>query len=382
VPHDESVTPPAPSGYGTRSLADLLPALAAGIGVPDLPDALGIGACTSALMLLVDGLGAALVAEHADDAPTLAALIGDRSLDAGFPASTPTSVASLGTGLPPGAHGLVGLTMRQGGHVLDTLKWTAEGRDATGFAVPEQVQPHPTVFDRVRGAGFSPVVVSSAMFRTSALTRAALRGADYRGIVAHGDLVAMAAESVAVPGSLVYAYLSELDAVGHVFGPGSDAWRLQLREVDLVVAMLLDRLPAGAVLAVTGDHGMVTMTGPVFDVDSHPALQQDVALLAGEPRVRYVHVEPGRLDAVRRRWSEVLGEGFWIGTRQDVLDGGWLGPQVGPTVADRIGDLVVVATGAGGVVRRDAEPAVSRLLGQHGSWTDAERRVALGLHRA
>lgn len=347
-----------------------------------MPDVLGIGSCTSALMLLVDGLGASLLAEHADDAPTLAGLVGDRSLDAGFPASTSISVASLGTGLPPAAHGLVGLTMQYGGRVLDTLKWTADGRDAGDIAVPEQVQPHPTVFDRVRAAGRKPVVVSSAMFRTSSLTRAALRGADYRGVFAHGDLVALASEAVAVPGSLVYAYVSELDTVGHGHAPGSLPWRMQLREIDLIVAMLLDRLPAGCVLAVTGDHGMVSMTGPVFDYDDTPALQQGVSLVAGEPRVRYVHVEPGEEEPVRRRWSELLGADFWIGTRQDVLDGGWLGPSPSTEIAERVGDLVVVATGTGGVVRRIAEPGVSRLVGQHGSWTDAERRVALGLHRA
>jgi hypothetical protein len=374
--------PPGPPGYGTRSLADVLPSLAAGLGVPHLPDALGIGRCESALLLLVDGLGAALLEEHADDAPTLAALAAGRSLDAGFPASTPISVASLGTGLPPGAHGLVGLTMREQGVVLDTLKWTTDGRDASALAVPEEVQPHPTVFDRVAEAGLCPVVVSSRMFRNSALTRAALRGADYRGVVAHGDLIALARQAVTRPGSLVYAYVSELDTVGHVHGPGSAAWRLQLREIDLLVRLLIEDLPAGIVVAVTGDHGMVTMRGPsVVDLDERPDLQQDLALVAGEPRVRYLYVADGVRDRVRQRWTEALGDAFWIGTRDEVLEAGWLGPRTEPDVAQRMGDLVVVALGEGGVIRGAAEPVVSRLLGQHGSWTDAERRVALAIHR-
>jgi hypothetical protein len=95
--------------------------------------------------------------------------------------------------------------------------------------------------------------------------------------------------------------------------------------------------------------------------------------------VRYLHVAPGDEDAVRERWSELLGPGYWIGRRAEVLAGGWLGPDVAADVAERVGDLVVVALGSGGVVRREAEPVVSRLLGQHGSWTDAERRVVLGL---
>jgi hypothetical protein len=238
------------------------------------------------------------------------------------------------------------------------------------------------VFERVATAGLIPVVVSSRMFRTSALTRVALRGADYRGVVAHGDLLALARRAVTHPGSLVYAYVSELDTVGHLHGPGSDAWRLQLREIDMLVRVLIEDLPAGIVVAVTGDHGMVTMRGPsVLDLDERPDLQEDLALVAGEPRVRYLYLADAALERVRERWAEALGDGFWIGTRDEVLEGGWLGPRTDPDVAQRVGDLVVVALGEGGVIRGTAEPVLSRLLGQHGSWTDAERRVALALHR-
>jgi hypothetical protein len=371
-----------------------MPSLAAGLGVPGMADVLGLGGGVdsggtdrSALMLLVDGLGAALVEEHAQLAPTLAALTGGRSLDAGFPASTPISVASLGTGLPPGAHGLVGLTMNVDGHVLDTLKWTVGGRDASALAAPEQIQPYPTVFEQVRAAGFRPVVVSSYLFANSALTRAALRGADYRGTVAHGDLAAAVLGELRVPGTLVYAYVSELDTVGHVTGPGSPAWQFQLREIDHLVALLVDGLPSGAVMAVTGDHGMVRMAGDaVVDYDETPGLQEGVRLIAGEPRVRYLHVDAADLDAVRSRWADVLGDEAWIGTRAEVESAGLLGalppcPR-GADVRSRVGDLVVVATGMGGVVRRTVEPVISSLIGQHGSWTDAERRVALAVHHA
>jgi predicted AlkP superfamily pyrophosphatase or phosphodiesterase len=360
-----------------------------------MTDVLGLGGAgtggsatnNSALMLLVDGLGAALLEEHAADAPTLAALTAGRSLDAGFPASTSISVTSLGTGLPPGAHGVVGLTMNVDGHVLDTLKWTVDGRDASALAVPEQLQPHPTVFEQVRAAGFRPVVVSSYLFANSALTRAALRGADYRGTVAHGDLAAAVLDELRVPGTLVYAYASELDTVGHVTGPGSPAWRFQLREIDHLVALLVDGLPPGTVMTVTGDHGMVRMAGDaVVDYDDTPALQQGVRLIAGEPRVRYLHVADADLEGVRTRWTDVLGDQAWIGTRAEVEVAGLLGPlspaPAGDDVRSRVGDLVVVATGTGGVVRRTAERVVSSLIGQHGSWTDAERRVALAVHRA
>ncbi|HYO37425.1 MAG TPA: alkaline phosphatase family protein, partial [Geodermatophilus sp.] len=104
--------------YGTTSLADVLPGVATALGVPvergDLPpDPLGLTAVLDGArrvaVLLVDGLGADLVRAHADVAPTLAALAtpaGD--LSAPCPSTTPVSLTTLGTGLPPGSHGVLG----------------------------------------------------------------------------------------------------------------------------------------------------------------------------------------------------------------------------------------------------------------------------------
>ena len=103
--------------YGERSLAEVVPALLAALGVPspgDGPDALAVPPVRAAGLLLVDGLGADLLRRYAADAPFLAGLPDVGPLTAGFPSSTATSLTSLGTGTPPGAHGIVGITMRVG----------------------------------------------------------------------------------------------------------------------------------------------------------------------------------------------------------------------------------------------------------------------------
>ena len=75
-----------------------------------------------ACVFLVDGLGWELLRAHPDEAPFLTSLLGTsfggsgRPLTAGFPSTTATSLASVGTGLPPGAHGLAGYTVREPGH--------------------------------------------------------------------------------------------------------------------------------------------------------------------------------------------------------------------------------------------------------------------------
>jgi hypothetical protein len=59
--------------------------------------------------------------------PYLASLLGDaRAITSGVPSTTATSLASLGTGLVPGQHGLVGYTSRVAGH------WRAAERSDLG----------------------------------------------------------------------------------------------------------------------------------------------------------------------------------------------------------------------------------------------------------
>ena len=83
-------------------------------------------------LLLVDGLGARQLRRYAADAPFLSSLPDAGPLTAGFPSSTATSLTSLGTGTPPGNHGMVGITMRVGSgrraRLLHTLHWTSHGQ--------------------------------------------------------------------------------------------------------------------------------------------------------------------------------------------------------------------------------------------------------------
>ena len=107
--------PESPDWLPRGSLADVLPAAAQALGVQvrsgpvselELPPARVV------VVLLVDGLGDQLLAERGGHAPflrSLRAAPGSTTLASGFPSTTATSMGMLGTGLLPGAHGLVGL---------------------------------------------------------------------------------------------------------------------------------------------------------------------------------------------------------------------------------------------------------------------------------
>lgn len=364
--------------YGAGTLSDVLPALLTSLGTGVGPDvgAFGLPPSRAAGLLLIDGLGHELLAAHAADAPVLAAMADAGPLTVGFPSSTPISLTSLGTGLPPGAHGTLGVRFRVEDTLLDALSWSEGDTDLRERLVPERVQPEPTLFERAAAAGVEVSVVSGRQFRRSGLTRSGLRGGRYRGVSALGDLATAFLDSLTGPGPrLVYGYHSELDLLGHVNGPGSAPWRWQLRLLDHLVGMLVEALPAGALLAVTGDHGMVGLTR-VHDADVVEGLRSGVALLGGDPRSRQVYAVPGAADEVLAAWRETLGDDAWVLSGQEAVDRNWFGP-VGPGVRERVGDVVVAMRGTAGVVRSEAEPVMARMTGQHGSLTPAEQLVPL-----
>nr|WP_235926413.1 nucleotide pyrophosphatase/phosphodiesterase family protein [Actinokineospora pegani] len=369
--------------YGTAALSDVTPSALASLGVAGMANPLAMTPVRAVCLLLVDGLGWELLQRHRDVAPFLAALPGG-PITAGFPATTASSLTAIGTGLPPGESGIVGMAFAVGGEVLDALRWHRHGTavDLRDALRPEDVQPVTTAFERARAAGVDVRVVQPAAHTASGLSRAAFRGGAMVGVHAVGDLVEGARAALCSPGQVFcYAYHADLDFLGHVYGPGSAQWRRQLAVVDRIAAGIAEDLPPGARLLVTADHGMVS-AGHRTDLDTTPDLLDGVDLVTGEPRVRLVHTAPGARDDVLATWRSHLGEHAEVRTREEAVAAGWFGPRVSPRVAGRIGDLVVATTGTAVITRSSVEPLMSAVVGQHGSFTSAEQLVPLLGHDA
>jgi hypothetical protein len=364
-------------------LADVLPSAAAAVGAP-WPNPLGVPTARVVVVVVLDGLGWVGLRDNADVAPFLSSLDG-RPLVAGFPTTTATSLASIGTGRPPAEHGIVGYTtlLAEAGEPINWLRWRGarSGKDLLDVVPPERIQPAPTVFERAAEVGIASAMVAAGGFRASGLTRAVLRGASYEPVATPADAVATIA-SGARAGSprILYAYLGDQDLIGHKYGPSSDPWRMQLALIDRTLAMLADRLPAGVAMVVTADHGMVDAPEEMkVDYDAEPCLKEDVLTVAGEGRARFIHTVPGSAAAVAERWRERLGAGVGVMTTDEIA--GWLGPEPPrPAIRARLGDLVAVSLDRTTVVRRRAERYLATMRGQHGARTDEELLVPLLTH--
>ena len=364
-------------------LAELLPGAAHLLGVRGfatsgarLAGVLGqaLGEPRHIMVLLVDGLGALQLADNASSAPRLAAMAELGPMAAPFPSTTCVSLTSLGTGLPPGMHGIVGTTFRlEDGSTLAPLSWGAEPN-------PIATQPEPTVLERAEAAGVLVTSAAPAAHRVSGLTRAALRGGDYPGADTLPARLSVAAAAISRArteqrASLTYVYWPDLDKAGHVHGVDSPAYRAALARADSLVAGLLDLTAQDVALLVTADHGLIDVADDRrVDLEARPALRRDVETILGEPRVRHVYTLAGRAESVRSVWAEELGGRADVRTREQVVD--LLGP-VDDWYAERIGDVVAIARDDWALTSQRIDSMVSGLRGQHGGLTDAEVLIPL-----
>jgi hypothetical protein len=360
--------------YGRRSLADVLPAVARALGAAagTPPSGLELPDAPSYVVFLVDGLGARLLERHAHAAPYLAGLLASSGGPgtAGVPSTTATSLTSLGTGLAPGAHGLVGFTARVPGtdQLLNHLFWDVD-------VDPMEWQPHPTAFATLAAAGISVTVVNKREFAGTGLTVASSRGGDYVGADKVGERIAAAVAASAARPSLTYLYDSDLDWTGHRWGVASSQWLQQLAMVDAEAEQLREALPPHTRLVVVADHGMVDCADDSrVDVDDHAELLDGVALLGGEARFRHLYCRSGAVDDVLATWSAFLGDRATVLTRADAVRRGWFGP-VDAGVLPRLGDVLVACRDDLGVFSTERFAYEKTLVGLHGSLTPDEMLI-------
>jgi len=366
--------PPIVPSYGAATLADLSSSVLASLDpeAPESQNVLGLAPAQRACLLIVDALGWEQLRAHPAASPFLSELaLNSKPITAGFPATTATSLASLGTERPPGQHGMLGLKVLVPGRnfLLNALNWDSR-------VDPRQWQPLPTLFERATAAGIAAVHVARGSFRGTALTTAAMRGAELRPADTIGALAAQAAAALAENGrAFVIVYHGDLDSTAHMFGVGSDAWYYQLAHVDKLAEQLAQALPSGTCLYVTADHGMVDIgPGDKFDVDATPELRSGLAPLGGEPRARHLYARRGAAADLLVTWREVLGDRAWVLSRDEAIKEGWFG-TVDAAMANRIGDVVVAPAGSLALVATKAEPGESALFGMHGSLTSSEQLV-------
>lgn len=355
-----------------------MPSIFAGLRLEGTTDFLECGESPSGreLLFLIDGFGADVLDTYGEFAPTLSALARPKIIATSFPSTTSTSLATLTTGAMPGAHGMMGYTVRvprSSGRVLNSLKWDER-------VDPQNWQPVPTLFERASDAGITVTHVAAKRYEDSGFTRAVFRGAHYRGANITSDLIRETAESLKKSPSFVYLYVNDLDSAGHSDGVGSDKWIAALSAIDAMVATMMRELPKGVRIWITADHGMINV-GEKIVLGQENSLLTNIATIAGEPRMRHLYLTDGENLSMaadtQSLWESELGSKVRILTREGAIASGLFGEEVSLDAAERIGDLIAIAQES--VVFLDPERAEKEgeMVGHHGGESAIESSVPL-----
>jgi Type I phosphodiesterase / nucleotide pyrophosphatase len=377
-----------PPRYADGWLGDVMPSVLGVLGIPGMRDPFAmadrLAGVRQVAVMMIDGLGWHQL--HAGvPLPTLSTLVVESSgpITCGFPSTTPTSLVSFGTGARSGSHGVLAFTSNVPGtdRVLNHTLWLDDPD-------PVEWQPVPLLFHRAHSAGVSTAVVNRTMFAGSGLTLVSTGEAGYRPVEDSIQGVDRVLEALNDGVRLVYGYLPEVDRAGHEFGagnpsdPGSQEWRAAMIGADTAIERLLNGMPHGSALVITADHGhMVSPWDRRIDLDTVPELSAGLRVVAGEPRVRYLHTVDGAEDDVLAAWRELAGHAAWIGTREEAVATGWYGP-VPDKHAERLGDVVVICRDDWSIQATSHEPpSIAKLIGLHGARTRLEMEIPLLIAR-
>ena len=354
-------------------LADITNSIFNSLSVPETIDSLSLGSAENReVLILIDGMGQDAIDKYGDQFPIFDELKQVKKLYTNFPSTTATSLSTLGTGVLPGVHGMLGYTVRvprSDNRLLNALKWDER-------VDPVMWQKVPTLFERAVSAGVSVTHVAAKRYEGSGFTQAALRGAKYVGANGVDEMATAVSAALKPQPSFVYTYLNTLDSAGHSDGVGSDKWLTALQQVSEFITKVKQLAPAGTRIWVTSDHGMVNSTEQVI-LGQDNNLLENVTLIGGEPRARHIYIKEGAASETIAQWQEFFGTKAKVLSKETAIKDGLFGPVVTEDSHDRLGDLIAIANNDLILVDPARVREESSMVGHHGGVTDIEVEIPL-----
>ena len=315
------------------------------------------------VLALFDGLGS-----HQLDHPRATALHLARRHDlvAPFPATTTVAMSTLATGTDPISHGTIGHQMwiPKLETVANVLKWRYPHGEQITVDTTDWL-PSPNLWERLRDSGVEAITVQPGDFTTSPLTKALYRGVRFEPVYTEQERIDATIQLAAVPNRLIFVYFAEVDFAAHVSGQRSDTYADAIGDVARAWSELQRRMPAGATLIGTADHGHLDF------VESAKQLIRDAAYrdltFFGDPRALYVRGDADLIAGLARE------------TGADQIDPRTIIAMLGagvrhPELDARMPDSLLLAPPGSLLIPPGMD---RRLIGYHGGDTPEERSIPL-----
>ena len=360
-----------------RAMAQLCGVASIELDAPARQIAETIGGAEHYVFVLVDGLGLNLIETLAADAFLRSHVV--MELRSVHPSGTPSGLTSLATGLWPGEHGVIGWYEYLAGRDVSviTLPFVERfgKRPLENIGVSrDTLFPVPTLMARLQRdvASYVPNEINNTVY--SRYFSGDQPGHGYASLAAAVTAVVRRIE-LARRATYTYVYVPFVDQAEHAHGVFSHEARKALAGVDAELAQLAGRMPAGARIVVSADHGQIDVSdaNTCTLADDDPLLQLLIAPPSGDPRVPLFHVRPGRHAEFEAMFRDRFGERFALLTTAELAAMRLLGPALSETASARLGDYAAIP-GDASVLRYWPE---SPMRGYHGGMTPVECRIPL-----
>jgi hypothetical protein len=333
-----------------------------------------LGSRRRVVVVLLDAFGWAFAQRHARH-PLLARMARDGTLaplPSQFPSTTTAHVTTMHTGLPVGDHGL--------------YEWRVWEPSLGKIVIPllDALAPMPqgpSFYQRLAARGIRSLVSSPDRFSPSAYDRAAIRGVE---VTPYGELAdgarALATAVAAEDHCYGYLYWDQIDAIGHLHGPSSDAFDdACLRALDGVYGAFFGQdAPAldDTLLVLTADHGQIDVSPD--RIDYADTLWPDLTSVlttgpAGSARDLFLHVPDDAIDSTVTALAQAYGDLATVHRSSDLF------PHIGPRLRDRLAPVCVLPA-PGRMTWLSTKPNDIQLnfRGHHGGRTPAEATTFVG----
>ncbi len=325
-----------------------------------------------------------------------------KKLTSQFPSTTAAHITTIHTGMPVGEHGIFEWYYYEPtlDNVIAPLLHSFAGTPQRDTLKPTGVKasslyPTTTLYRPLKKQGVKATIFQHREYTPSTYSDIIFRGAKAIGYRTLPEaLVSLAAKmSEAAPPAYFFFYFDRIDAIGHVYGPGSD----QLTAEILVFLMAMEKIFLKAMTGnrkkilfiLTADHGQ-TETDPLTTIylNRDPAFagvekflktnrNGDLIVPAGSARDFFLYVQEEELEETRAFLASRLEGRAEVWKVAKLMEEGYFGQVLSPQFRGRAGNLVILPYGGESVWWYEKDSFEQRFHGHHGGLTKEEMEIPL-----
>ncbi|UCE44075.1 MAG: alkaline phosphatase family protein [Candidatus Bathyarchaeota archaeon] len=320
-----------------------------------------------------------------------------------FPSTTAATITTMNTGLTPQEHALLEwyLYFKEIDLIINTLPFTPLGKKGQDWLIemganPKILYDGDTIHQTLKEEGVKSFTFTKVSYAQSCYSKIVHNGSTIIPFISYSDMFARLRKLIREEKgpAYFYAYLDNLDGIGHLYGPHSMEYSAELSLLShSIKKQLLEKTDRKAaeetLLLITSDHGQVDVSPEdTIYLNRFPKLTRAFKksekgkpiLPTGSPRDVFLHVEPDKLEATLTFLTKSLEEEAKTMKTNEALKRGLFGiGKPRKQFFERAGDLLILPFNNHTVWYEHIEGKKAHFLGYHGGLNEEEMLVPFAM---